>query len=81
MEQDELLAMYPMVEKHIYDSRAAVECSLTTDEIIASTKSQFDRLGPFEFARRHDLLVKNSGEEFAIQFMSFYNSYAGRQVY
>lgn len=34
---------------------------------------EFDDLGPFHFCKKYDLLVNNSGEEFAVQFMGYYN--------
>jgi hypothetical protein len=34
---------------------------------------EFDHMGPFHFCKAHNLLVNNSGEEFAVQFMGYYN--------
>ena len=53
----------------------------TTDEVITKIKNEFDTLGPYEFAKSRHLLVNESGEEFACQFMAFYNEFAGYQVY
>lgn len=68
---------YPLVEQRIMDIQAdawAQERRLpTTDTAIAAIYNEFERLGPFHYAKVHSLLVNNSGEEFAVQFMSIYN--------
>ena len=75
---------YPMVEALVEDLRAlghAIGVTHTSDDVIAGIKRHFDLFGPYEFARQHNLLVNNSGEEFACQFMAFFNEYSGQQVY
>lgn len=75
---------YPMVEALVEDLRALGQTTGTTptsDYVISGIKRHFDLFGPYEFARQHNLLVNNSGEEFACQFMAFYNQYSGQQVY
>lgn len=78
------ISKYPMVEALVEDLRAlghATGVAPTSDEVIAGIKRHFDMFGPYEFARQHKLLVNNSGEEFACQFMAFYNKFSGQQAY
>jgi len=75
----EILAKYPLVEGAILDLR--YEDGLTSDKCVARIYKEFDKLGPFYFAKKYDFLVNGSGEEFAIQWMSFYNEYTGYSVY
>jgi len=78
------LSKYPMVEALIEDLRAysfMVESGMTTDAVVAKIKREFDSMGPYHFAKSRNLLVNESGEEFACQFMAFYNEFAGYQVY
>jgi hypothetical protein len=77
----ELLAAYPMVEALVTDLRADTMGLTTTDQAIRDIREVFDRLGPYEYAKRFGLLVKESGEEFAVQFMSFFNAYSGSSTY
>jgi hypothetical protein len=77
----ELLAAYPMVEALVTDLRADTMGLTTTDQAIRDIREVFDRLGPYEYAKRFGLLVKESGEEFAVQFMSFFNAYSGSPTY
>lgn len=78
------LAKYPLVERQVFDYRAEMGrhgSPQTTDQAIASMKRQFDALGPYQFAANNGLLVNGSGEEFAIQFMSFYNEQVAPGTY
>lgn len=77
----ELLTAYPMVEALVTDLRADTMGLTTTDQAIRDIRELFDRLGPFEYAQRFGLLVNKSGEEFAVQFMSFFNAYSGSSTY
>jgi len=70
-EQNDPLCKYPMVEGLVYDMRSIG--GLTTDLCLEVMKESFDRLGPYEFAKLNGKLVNNSGEEFAMQFMAFWN--------
>jgi hypothetical protein len=65
------LEKYSMVEALVLDMRS--DGLTTTDNALHDIHAVFDRLGPYEYAKRFGLLVNNSGEEFAIQFMSAYN--------
>ena len=67
------LAKYPMVEAQILMVRAPLG-DVTTDQAIRDIKELFDRLGPYEYAKRFGLLRNGSGEDFAVEFMSFYNA-------
>lgn len=72
----DLTSKYPLVERQIFDFRIEMGRHgnpKTTDEAIESLKRQFDAFGPYQFALNNGLLVNGSGEEFAVQFMSFYN--------
>ncbi len=80
MEQDDLLAKYPMVEAQILAVRAPFG-DVTTDQAIKDIKEVFDREGPYQYAKRFGLLRNGSGEEFAVQFMSFYNAYSNTSTY
>lgn len=73
------LADFPMVETLVLTMRE--DGDLTTDRVISTIKEDFDRLGPYHFAKREGLLINGSGEEFAVQFMGFYNDFVGYQVY
>lgn len=79
------MTKYPMVETLIEDVRAAglaTGCSdITSDQVIAGIHRGFDAQGPYHFAKNQNLLVNGSGEEFACQFMAFFNDYTGQQVY
>lgn len=78
-EAQSLIEAYPMVESLVTDLQAAD--GLTTDRTIAGIRRDFDRMGPYLFAQANGLLVNNSGEEFALQFMGFYNTLTGSQTY
>lgn len=83
-DHDDLLAKYPLVERQVFDFRAEMGRNgspQTTDQAVASMKRQFDALGPYHFAANNNLLVNGSGEEFAVQFMSFFNAYSGSNTY
>lgn len=41
---------------------------------LLAAKTDFDALGPYDFAKKHDLLVDNSAEETALLFMSMVNN-------
>jgi len=49
------------------------------DQVLAQVGSieklqpEFDRKGPYDTAKKYGVLVNNSAEDFAIQFMSAYN--------
>lgn len=76
------IACYPLVEASLLNRLSSQANAMpTTDGMIRLMKQDFDRLGPYEYARREGLLVRNSGEELAIQFMSFYNAYSGTCTY
>lgn len=66
-----------------YDEEASFDIIRpdSTDRVIRKIKGEFDSLGPYHFAKSRNLLVNNSGEEFACQFMAFFNEYSGQQVY
>jgi len=70
-----------MVEALVMDLRADTMGLTTTDQAIHDIKLVFDELGPYDYAKRFGLLVNGSGEEFATQFMSFYNAYSGTNTY
>ena len=74
------LLKYPLIEANIADVRAE-DPGTTTDHAVQFIKAGFDRLGPYEYAKRHGFLVNGSGEEFAIQFMSFYNAFSNSNAY
>lgn len=71
-------AEFPLVEQQITNLQAASWGegwqAQTTDAIIEAIRTEYDRLGPYQYAIKYDLLIHGSGEEFAIQFMSVYNS-------
>lgn len=66
------LESYPLVEQRITDLQAN-EPGLTMDAALEQICNEFEHLGPFYYAKTYNLLVSNSGEEFAVQFMSVYN--------
>lgn len=66
------LENFPLVEEIVTDMQAA-NPGLTTDEALEDIRTSFDAFGPYQYAKAHGFLVNNSGEEFAIQFMSAYN--------
>lgn len=76
-----LLAKYPMVEALILDMRSSDNGLTTTGSAIHDIKEVFDREGPFEYAQRFGLLKNGSGEEFAMQFMAFFNAYSSSNTY
>lgn len=79
--QVDALAKYPLVEALVMELRADTKGITTTDAAIRYLKNHFDMVGPFHLARRFGLLVNNSGEEFACQFMSFWNEYTNTNAY
>ena len=72
------LENYPLVERLITEMQADAydqfRSFLTSDELIEHMRAEYDREGPYLFARKHGLLVNESGEELAIQFMTVYNA-------
>lgn len=66
-----------------YDEEASFDIIRpdNTDRVIEKIKGEFDALGPYHFAKSRNLLVNESGEEFACQFMAFYNEFSGQMVY
>lgn len=68
---------YPLIEQRIIqiqaDSWAEFHRIPTTDSIIEAMRVEYDHLSPYWYARKYGLLVNNSGEEFAVQFMTVYN--------
>jgi hypothetical protein len=78
------LSKYSLLEELITELQAFAHCmgyDSSTDAVLDKIKREFDSMGPYEFAKSRNLLVNGSGEEFACQFMEFYNEYAGVQVY
>lgn len=75
----EALAAYPMVEVLVLD--LSVEAGLTTDQALSKIRREFDHQGPYHFAKKHGLLINASGEEFAVQWMSFYNKFGIHSYY
>lgn len=73
------LAKFPKVEALVLDIRN--DGLTSTDRALADIHELFDRLGSYEYAKRFGLLVNGSGEEFAVQFMAFWNEYTGSSVY
>lgn len=67
------LAQFPLVESLVTDLRADTMGLTTTDQALRNIREVFDRLGPYEYAKRFGLLRDGSGEEFAVQFMSVFN--------
>lgn len=67
------LYRFPLVEQVIEDKRAVTGGRLTTDEAINQIWREYTLYGPYTIARDTGILVNDSGEEFAIQWMSFYN--------
>lgn len=59
----------------------AEDRDLSFDDIILEIKLDFDRMGPYHFAKREGLLVNGSGADFACQFMGFCNVHLGYQAY
>lgn len=57
--------------------RAALPVKTDEQYVDALYKLQpeFDRLGPYNFAKKYSVLVDNSGEDFALEFMSAFNNY------
>ncbi len=70
---------YELVEKLV--KTRMEDGDLSVHETILEIQTDFDRMGPYHFAKCEGLLVNGSGEEFAVQFMSFFNDYNGSQVY
>lgn len=72
------LAKYPLVEARITEMQAESVAEfgnmITSDEALEHMRREFDREGPYWFARKHGLLVNESGEELAVQFMTVYNA-------
>lgn len=68
---------YPLVEQRITqiqaDSWAEFHRIPSTDSIIEAMRLEYDHLSPFWYAKKYGLLVNNSGEELAVQFMTVYN--------
>lgn len=62
------LSAFPLVEAVVTNVRADLGC--TTDEAIGHIRCDFDNAGPYETAKRNNVLVNKSGEEFAVQFMT-----------
>lgn len=71
-------ADYPLVEDEVVDRRAQ---RLTTDQAVAAIFTEFNREGPYEFCKRTGRLLNNSAEEFAVQWMSFYNNHVCPDFY
>lgn len=68
-----IFANSPMVEALVLDIRASDQGLTTTDQALRDIREVFDRVGPYEYAKRFGLLRNGSGEEFAVQFMTAFN--------
>ena len=72
------LASYPLVERRITEMQAEAYDQFrtfpTADELLEFMRREYDHLGPYWFAHKHGLLVNESGEELAVQFMTVYNA-------
>jgi len=55
--------------------RAVFDCfsDHTDADVLAEMRQEFDRLQPFGFCKKYELLVDGSGEDFALQYMAAYN--------
>ena len=69
----DIFATSPMVEALVLDIRASDNGLTSTDRALRDIREVFDRVGPFEYAKRFGLLRNGSGEEFAVQFMTAFN--------
>lgn len=68
------LATFPLVEQLIVDMQAEAQGALTSAAALEMLAREFNLKGPFACAKAHGVLVNDSAEEFAIQFMTVYNS-------
>lgn len=66
------LTQFPLVETAVLD--LMFEQGGTTDQNLKYLQVMFDRKGPYETAKKFNLLKNGSGEDFAVQFMSLWNS-------
>lgn len=57
----------------LWKLRHGVEIEIDEDEVLRA-KEAYDQEGPYLMAQRLGLLVNNSGEDMAIEFMSYVNS-------
>jgi hypothetical protein len=76
---DDLLVKHPLIEGIVFDIRS--RGVITTDHALIAIKDAFDYVGPFKLAQQYGVLKNESGEEFAIQFMSFWNEYTDTDTY
>lgn len=75
-----ILANRPLVTQVV---KAVQEyyCGIGSVEAFERLNEEFQTQGPFAIAHRYDVLVDDSGEEFAMQFMSAANEYFGTNIY
>lgn len=70
---------FPMVENLIVEMLD--DSNWTTDQVIKFIHVSYQKLGPYEFCKVTRQLVNNSAEEFAMQWMQFFNKYIGYSFY
>lgn len=73
------IEQFQLIEECVTQMRMIT--GMTSDGIIESMRLNFDVLGPYNTADKYDMLVNNSAEEFAMQWMAFYNEYSGKKHY
>jgi hypothetical protein len=73
---------YPMVEALFCDINCeGINMYRTHDEIVELVRRDFDKLGPFQFAKQWGYLINGSGEELAMQWMAYFNAFTGSSHY
>ncbi len=78
----ELIEAFPMVEALFCDINCeGINMYRSHDEIVKLVRRDFDQMGPYAFAKQWGYLVNESGEEFAMQWMSYFNQYIGYSHY
>lgn len=73
-ELEALFRRFPTVEEVLLDAQSDLLYQpLTTQRCIEVLDAEFRRLGPFEFARKHNQLRAHSGATIALDWMCFIN--------
>lgn len=70
----ELLPQYPLV-KQIVDKMKQGDPDRDEWTLVQRISLRFDSMGPYHYGKQQGVLIDGSAEEFAVQWMGFWNCF------